>query len=341
VKGGRACARIALLVDLRHLLTFRTVVDKGSFSQAAEELEISQPAVSFQIRALERLLGHRLLDRGGRRVAVTEAGEVVYRYARRMIGLEAELEREMGELGTRLAGRLVLGSSTGPGELVLPRLLGAFSRAHADVRVSLVVSDTQAVCERVLDDELELGVVGAVRAQRGLVFEPFMRDELVAIVPPDHPFAGREALALEELVAEPMILQQEGSGVRSVVEAAMRGAGMRDRDLQVTMELGLQQSVKAAVLDGLGMTVISRLAIEREVAEGLLAAVPLHGPGLARDFLAVRHSGRTPTRLTSAFLEFAREELGPVAAPPSEEGDGEAAQDTRAGGSARRADPGG
>jgi DNA-binding transcriptional LysR family regulator len=118
-----------------------------------------------------------------------------------------------------------------------------------------------------------------------------------------------------------MILQQEGSGVRSVVEAAMRGAGMRDRDLQVTMELGLQQSVKAAVLDGLGLTVISRLAVEREVADGLLSAVPLRGPGLARDFLAVRHSGRTPTRLTSAFLEFARTELGPVAAPPPEEGE--------------------
>ncbi|MBY0395517.1 MAG: LysR family transcriptional regulator [Thermoleophilia bacterium] len=301
-------------MDLRHLVTFRTVVDKRSFSQAAEELEISQPAVSFQIRSLEERLGHRLLDRAGRRVAVTEAGEIVYRYAKRMIGLEAELEREMGEVGSRIAGRLVLGSSTGPGELVLPRLLGAFSRAHPDVRVSLVVSDTQTVCERVLDDELEIGVVGAARAQRGLEFEPFMRDELVAIAPPGHHLAGREAVAIDELAAEPMIMQQEGSGVRAVLEAALRAGGVRDRDLNVAMELGLQQSVKAAVLDGLGITVISRLAVEREVAEGSLVALRLEGEGLERHFFAVRAAGRTPKRVTQAFMEFARSELGALAA---------------------------
>ncbi len=297
-------------MDLRQLITFRTVVDKGSFSQAAEELEISQPAVSFQIRALEESLGHRLLDRSGRRVSVTEAGEVVYRGARRMIGLAAELERDVGEIGTKVSGRLVLGSSTGPGEVLLPRLLGSFHAAYPDVRVSLQVSDTQTVCERVLDDELELGIVGAARAQRGLVFEPFVRDELVAIVSPAHHLADRTSVTLEELVAEPMLIQQEGSGVRSVVEAAIRESGLRDRDLNVAMELGLQQSVKAAVLDGFGITVISSLAVEREVADGTLVALRLEGSGLERHFFAVRHAGRTPKRVTTTFLEFAGEALG-------------------------------
>jgi DNA-binding transcriptional LysR family regulator len=273
--------------------------------------------VSFQIRALEERLGHRLLDRSGRRVRLTEAGEVVYRYARRMIGLEAELEREMGEIGTRVSGRLVLGSSTGPGEVLLPRLLGAFHAAHPEVKVSLVVSDTQTVCERVLDDELELGVVGAARAQRGLVFEPFVRDELVAIVPPGHPLAARGSVSLEELAAEPMLIQQEGSGVRSVVEGALRENGVRDRDLNVAMELGLQQSVKAAVLDGYGITVISRLAVERELADGSLVALALEGSGLERSFFAVRHAGRTPKRVTQTFVDFARAELGDMAAPAS------------------------
>lgn len=291
------------------------VVEKGSFSQAAEELEISQPAVSFQIRALEQKLGHRLLDRSGRRVSLTEPGEVVYRYARRMIGLEAEMERELGEVGTRIAGRLVLGSTAGPAELVLPRLLGAFHRTYPDVTVSLVVTDTQSVCDRVLDDELEIGVVGAGRTQRGLEFEAFLRDELVLIVPPGHPLAERDAVALEELVKEPMLFQQEGSGVRMALEAAMREAGLRDRDLNVAMELGLQQSVKAAVLDGFGITVISRLAVEREVADGLLVAIPFEPPGISRDFSIVRHAGRTPRRLVSAFLEFARAELGGAAIP--------------------------
>ena len=295
-------------------MTLRTVVEKGSFSQAAEELEISQPAVSFQIRALERKLGHRLLDRSGRRVSMTEAGEVVYGYARRMIGLEAEMGRAVGEVGTAIAGRLVIGSTAGPAELVLPRLLGAFHRAYPEVRVSLVVTDTQSVCDRVLDDELEIGVVGAGRTQRGLEFESFLRDELVLIVPPGHHLADRGGVSLEELAAEPMLMQQEGSGVRAALEAAMRESGLRDRDLSIAMELGLQQSVKAAVLDGFGITVISRLAVEREVDDGLLVAVPITDPALARDFSIVGHAGRTPRRVVSAFRDFARAELGAAAA---------------------------
>jgi DNA-binding transcriptional LysR family regulator len=176
-------------MDLRHLLTLRTVVDKGSFSHAAEELGVSQPAVSFQIRSLEERLGHRLLDRSGRRVTLTDAGRVVDGYARRILAMEDDLEREISELSDHMAGPLVMGSSTGPGELLLPRLLGGFKAANPEVEISLVVQDTQTVCERVLEDDLELGVVGAARPHRGLIFEPFVRDELVVICPPDHPLA--------------------------------------------------------------------------------------------------------------------------------------------------------
>src|SRR4029453_2844759 len=122
-------------------------------------------------------------------------------------------------------------------------------------------------------------------------FEPFLRDELVVIVPPAHALADRASVTLEELVAVPMLLQQDGSRVRAVGEAALREGGLRDRDLHIAMELGLQQSVKAAVLDGFGITVISKLAGEREVAEGSLVALPLEGPGLERHFFSVRHGG--------------------------------------------------
>jgi DNA-binding transcriptional LysR family regulator len=302
-------------MDLKNLLTFRTVVEKGSFSLAAEQLEISQPAVSLQIRALERLLGHRLLDRRGRRLSLTDAGTIVFRYANRMLTMEDELAHELDAIGHKVAGRLVIGSSTGLGEDVLPRVCAAFRRAHPDVTVSLVVQDSQSVCRRVLDGELELGVVGVAIAHRGLVFEPFLHDELVLIAPPDHPLAGRERVRLEELADVPLLLQQEGSGVRAVLEAALRSRGLRTRDLNVAMELGLQQSVKSAVLDGVGVTVISRLAVEREVAEGRLVALELEGPGLARDFHSVRRASRTLPRLPALFLEFAREAIGAGPAP--------------------------
>ncbi|MGB1675020.1 MAG: LysR substrate-binding domain-containing protein [Miltoncostaeaceae bacterium] len=297
-------------MDLRQLLTLRTVVDKGSFSHAAEELGISQPAVSFQIRSLEDRIGERLLDRSGRRVTLTDAGRVVDSHARRMLALEADMLRDVAGIADHLSGPLVLGSSTGPGELLLPHLLGGFKRENPEVEVSLVVQDTQAVCDRVLEDEIELGVVGAARPHRGLVFEPFMRDELVVICPPDHPLAGEGMVTLSDLAAQPLIIQQRGSGVRAVLEAALRAEGIRPRDLEVILELGLQQSARVAVLDGLGVTVISRLAVERDVAEGRLVALEVSGAGLARDFSMVRHAGRTPSRVSKAFVRYAREHLG-------------------------------
>ena len=296
-------------MDLRHLVTFCAVVDRGSFSAAAEDLGISQPAVSAQIRILEERLGQRLLDRNGRRVGLTEAGQVLETHARRMIALEADLERAMGEVGDRIAGRLQLGSSTGPGEVLLPRLLGQFRQAHPAVTVSLVVHDTQTICDRVLDGELELGIVGAARAQRGLEYAPFLRDELVVIVPPGHTLASRVSIGLDELARLPLLMQQRGSGVRAVLEEAFRVAGIRLQDIDVAMELGLQQSVKTAVLNGLGITVMSRLTVAPEVADGRLVALPIEGHELARDFSVVRAAGRTPTRLTAAFLEFALAEL--------------------------------
>lgn len=297
-------------MDLRQLLTLRTVVDKGSFSHAAEELGISQPAVSFQIRSLEDRIGERLLDRSGRRVTLTDVGRVVDSHARRMLALEADMLRDVAGLADHLSGPLILGSSTGPGELLLPHLLGGFKRENPEVEVSLLVQDTQAVCDRVLDDEIELGVVGAARPHRGLVFEPFVRDELVVICPPDHPLADEAEITLAGLAAQPLIIQQRGSGVRAVLEAALRADGIRPRDLEVILELGLQQSARVAVLDGLGVTVISRLAVERDVAEGRLVALEVSGAGLARDFSLVRHAGRTPSRVSEAFVRYAGEHLG-------------------------------
>lgn len=302
-------------MDLRQLLTLRTVVDKGSFSHAAEELGISQPAVSFQIRALEDRIGQRLLDRSGRRVTLTDAGRVVDAHARRLLALEEEMLRDVAGLSDHLSGPLILGSSTGPGELLLPHLLGGFKRENPEVEVSLVVQDTQTVCDRVLDDEIELGVVGAARPHRGLVFEPFVRDELVVICPPGHALAKRKRIKLADLAAQPLILQQRGSGVRAVLESAFRAAGIRMRDLEITLELGLQQSVRVAVLDGLGITVISRLAVERDLAEGRLVAVEVEGAVLARDFSLVRHAGRTPSRVSEGFVQYAREHLGDLVPP--------------------------
>ncbi|HKF15385.1 MAG TPA: LysR family transcriptional regulator, partial [Gaiellaceae bacterium] len=225
-------------MDTRQLTAFCAVVDRRSFSQAAEQLGVTQPAVSLQIRSLEKRLGQRLFDRSGRRVEPTEAGVRLYRSAQRLLALEQQLLEEVaGEGEGELRGRLEIGCSTGPGATVLPLLLCEFQRENAGVAISLSVNDTQHVVDAVARRELELGVVGAATRHRGVSFEPFFRDEVVLAVPPKHPFAGK-TVGLDELRKETLILMQEGAGVRQMVEDKLREAGLRLRDLDVRLELG-------------------------------------------------------------------------------------------------------
>ncbi|MFL5921470.1 MAG: selenium metabolism-associated LysR family transcriptional regulator [Gaiellaceae bacterium] len=296
-------------MDTRQLAAFCAVVERKSFSQAAERLGVTQPAVSLQVRSLEKRLGRKLLDRSGRRVEPTEAGAALYRSAQRMLQLEEQLVDELQAAdGGELGGTLHVGASTGPGSTVVPLLLCEFQRANPSVAVSLSISDTQSVVERVAERELELGVVGAARRHRGVVFEPFFRDEVVLAVPPGHAFAGR-TLTLAQLRNEPLIVMQEGAGVRQVIEDELRKAGVRLRDLEPRLELGLQESAKAAVVAGYGVTFISRAAVAADLAAGTLATARVRGLDPARDVSLVRSAGRSPTRAAEAFLAFARERL--------------------------------
>jgi DNA-binding transcriptional LysR family regulator len=296
-------------MDTRQLAAFCAVVERKSFSQAAERLGVTQPAVSLQVRSLEKRLGRKLLDRSGRRVEPTEAGLAFYRGAQRMLALEGQLIEELdaGEEG-ELGGTLEVGASTGPGSTVVPVLLCEFQRENPGVAVSLSISDTQSVVDRVAERELELGVVGAARRHRGVVFEPFFRDEVVLACPPGHRFAGR-SVSLEELREEPLIVMQEGAGVRQVIEDELRRASTRLRDLEPRLELGLQESVKSAVAAGHGVTFISRTAIEADLAAGTLVTARVKGLEPSREISLVRSAGRSPTRAAEAFLEFARERL--------------------------------
>ncbi|HEU4449997.1 MAG TPA: selenium metabolism-associated LysR family transcriptional regulator [Gaiellaceae bacterium] len=297
-------------MDTRQLAAFCAVVDRRSFSQAAERLGVTQPAVSLQVRALEERLGQQLLDRSGRRVEPTEAGRRLYRSARRMLQLEEQLLEDVAAAdGGPLAGRLAIGASTGPGAHLVPLLLCEFQRRHPDLAVALSIWDTHAVGERVAEREVELGVVGARRRHRSLVFEPLARDEIVLAVPPRHPAAGGR-LALEDLRGETLVVMQEGAGVRQVVDEELRRAGLKVRSLGSKLELGLQESVKSAVAAGYGVGFISRTAIEGELAAGTLAAARVAGLEPSRQLYVVRAKGRPASRAAAAFLAFAAERLG-------------------------------
>jgi len=296
-------------MDTRQLAAFCAVVERRSFSQAAERLGVTQPAVSLQVRALEKRLGTQLLDRSGRRVEPTEAGRRLYRSAQRLLQLEEQLLADVVAKGDgEVAGQLSIGASTGPAAIVVPLLLCEFQRAYPAVRVSLEVHDTQTVVQLVAERELELGIVGASRRHRAVQFEPFMQDEVILACPPGHRFAGR-TVSLDDLRTEPLIVMQDGAGVRQIVEDELRRLGTRLRDLDVSLELGLQESVRSAVQAGYGISFISRAAVESELKAGTLAEARLEGMHARREISLVRGTGRVPTRAAEAFVAFAYERL--------------------------------
>ena len=176
------------------------------------------------------------------------------------------------------------------------------------MRVFLTVSDTHSIVERVAARELELGIVGASRRHRGVRFEPFFSDQVILACPPGHRFAGR-TVALDELREETLILMQEGAGVRQIVEDGLRRHGVRLRDLDVRLELGLQESVRRAVEAGYGVTFISRTAVEAELADGRLAEARVEGLDVTREISLASATGGARTRVADAFVEFARERL--------------------------------
>jgi DNA-binding transcriptional LysR family regulator len=291
-------------MDTRQLAAFCAVVERESFSLAAERLGVTQPAVSLQIRSLEERVGRRLLDRSGRRVEPTEAGRRVYEGALRVLQAEQRLLEEAGADDEELSGALALGASTGPGGRLVPLLLCEFAREHPKLHVALSIFDTQTVISLVADRELELGIVGAARRAKGLTFEPLVRDEIVLAVPPGHRLAGRSA-GVAELEQETLVEMQEGAGVRQVVEEELRRARLRLRP-GARIELGLQESVKSAVAAGYGVAFISRTALEGELEAGTLELATVQGIAPAREILLVRAAGRTATRAASAFVAFAQ-----------------------------------
>jgi DNA-binding transcriptional LysR family regulator len=296
-------------METRQLQAFCEVIERKSFSQAAERLGVTQPAVSLQVRALEKRLGTQLLDRSGRRVEPTDAGLRLYRGAQRLLQLEEEIVNDLAEqAGGDLAGSFEIGASTGPGGVVLPQLLCEFRAGHPELRIALSVFDTQTVVERVADRALELGVVGAAPRHRGVEYEPFFRDSVVLVCPPGHRFAGR-TVTVDELRAETLIVMQDGAGVRQMIEDEFRGVGVRLRDLDVHLELGLQESVTTAVRSGYGVTFISRSSVESDLQTGMLVEARVADVDLERENFLVRATGRSESNAARAFVEFAKKRL--------------------------------
>ncbi|HLF49705.1 MAG TPA: selenium metabolism-associated LysR family transcriptional regulator [Methylomirabilota bacterium] len=291
-------------MDLRQLEIFVKVAEFGSFSKAAEALFLTQPTVSEHIRTLEDELGVRLLDRLGRGAAVTRAGELLLGHAKRMLALQREARQAMDSFQGKMSGELLVGASTIPGEYVLPAMIGRFKEKYPDISITLLIGDSQTVVDWVLGGRVELGMVGARLVQRGADYKELMPDEVVVVVPASHPWHDRKQVTLEELRAEPLLIRERGSGTRAALEAVLAEAGTDLGAFRIVGEMGSTQAIKQAVKAGVGVSLVSKRAVEEECRSGLLWCLRVKDLKVARAFHLVTHKDRSRSPLAEAFRAF-------------------------------------
>lgn len=298
-------------MNLHQLRIFQTVARLGSFSRAAEELGISQPSVSIQVADLERSLGVDLFEQLGKRIYLTDAGRVLEDYARRILALAEEAETAVAEVKGLLRGRLAIGASTTPGTYLLPRILGHFQERFPQINVTLEIANTRRIQERLLRNELDLGVVGWEVTSHNLVAEPFLEDELVLVIPPSHPLAAAGTVSAQALREHRVIMRERGSGTREAVEAALGEVGVV---LVPAMEFGSNEAVKEAVAGGLGIAILSHLAVVAETASGRLVTLGLGDVKMRSRVYIVHHRDKRIGQALKAFLDMLHSS---VAAPAS------------------------
>ena len=235
------------------LVVFRAVAEQLSFRKAAEELYLTQPAVSLQIKALEEDVGVQLFDRTGAHITLTAAGHVLLGYCEQVKTLLAQAEREIAALSGEHVGQLALGASTTIAQYVLPRLLGEFCREHPRVHPTLVSGNTEHIVEAVEKQKISLGFIEGPARSREVKTEPFLEDELVLIASTAHEWAERTSVCCSEIASIPLLMRERGSGTRHVIELALERQGVKRNSMHIVMELDSTEAIKSAVEVGLGV----------------------------------------------------------------------------------------
>lgn len=293
-------------MTFRQLEIFLAVARDGSFRRAAGRLALSQPALSQQVKELERELDTPVFDRLGRRIALTEAGRLLEEHARHLFAMLDGMQDALRELRGLGRGSLVLGGSSTPGIYVLPGLLGRFKTRHPGIEISLRIGNTRQIEEQVRASEVDLGIVGGHLADfKETCVEASLVDRIVLIVPPRHRWAPQRAIAAARLAEECLLLREEGSATRRVTEAALQRVGITPR---ARLVLGHTEAIKQGVLAGLGVALVSVYAIRSEVASGRLRTPAMRGLTIRRHFHVIRHEARSLTPAARAFLAFLRED---------------------------------
>lgn len=289
------------MLNLNLLRVFHTVARLQSFTRAAEALFLTQPGISKHVKSLEDYYGTRLFDRLGKKVVLTQAGENLFPTIDRIFHLLDRSEKEIDDLKGMRSGELRVGASVTIGIYLLPGILQEFQKFHPGIRVSLDIALNRQIVERILDNAVDIGLLGAPETDERLSVTPFFKDELVVIVPADRAWAARDAIRPFDLLGERFIFSQQGSGTRAIIEERLRQAGVV---LTNTIEFGHTEAVKKAVEAGLGVSILSRSTIVNEEKLGSIRSIALSDVDLCRNFYFAHRKDKYLTRLVRTFLQF-------------------------------------
>lgn len=285
------------------LKVFRVVAAHLNFSRAAEELFLTQPAITQQIKALEEECGVSLFDRSGGRITLTPSGQALLPYAEKMKALSDEAYTAVANASGKQAGQLGLGASQTIGQYVLPKLVAGFLSENPRVSISARSGNTDQILEALVERQIQLALIEGPALRKDVHVEPFLKDHMVLIVPASHEWADQD-VDVDALKGAPLLVREFGSGSRRVVENALLGAGLDKKDLKARMELDSTEGLISAVEAGLGVTFVSRWSIRNQIALGTLKTARLRGVPLSRMFSIAYPAGPAPTGNAGAFRAF-------------------------------------
>lgn len=294
------------------LRVFFAVAKHLSFTRAAEELNLTQPAVTFQVKQLEEHFNTRLFDRYHNRISMTEAGDTVFSYAERILDLYKETEKAINEMTGVTRGVIKLGASTTIGEYVLPAILGLYQIQYPDVQIRLTVQNTRLIIRKLEDATIDVGMVEGPVKNKNVVLSPCTEDELLVILPPDHPLAKLPKIPVKRLKGHPFVSREEGSGTRQVIADQLAKGGLPYDKLNICLELGSTESVKGAVEGGMGISIVSSASLRKELKLGSLVSRPLENISMRRRFNFVYQKQKFRSKAVEEFLNFAQKQCSTV-----------------------------
>jgi DNA-binding transcriptional LysR family regulator len=288
-------------MDIHQLKIFVSVFKNKSFSRASEELYLTQPTISDHIKSLEEEFDCKLFDRLGRTIIPTKEAETLYIHALEIIEKSNTVREAIGQLKNELTGELVVGASTIPGTYLMPHIMSAFQKKYPSISFQITISDSKGIVEKVLRHDLLFGIVGAKLSNSHINYIPFMEDELIVVSSPS--FIEKGSIKLQELTKIPMVLREEGSGTRREFEKILSNKGIVLDNTKIAGIFGSTDAIKQAVKAGMGISILSKLAVKDELKYKILKEIKVNDLLMKRNFYIVTHRKRTLPPLYTAFLD--------------------------------------